>query len=469
MKVAILFLSLLAFQVVVQTRAAMHEYSTFKVNEQRNHFTELEGYVSDLGDPENPSVQEVGRITQLVKTANRNFRNSVRQPVPSNAPSVCETKSDRSIFVFGRCPDECLPFSTARFNACGSLIQFGCELVPCDGGMFTCRLREELTSDITVCPGDRVIFEDVELSSFQNVSFNIDLQAPPVRTDLYLLSDATGSMRRAIDTVQNKFTDLINVFGERENVAFGAGFYRDETELDNGFENSQQITLNRGAVRRAVDALIAEGGGDGDEANLIALYKVATDDSIGWRDGSRRILVYFGDWPGHEPTCAGTKKITRREVIDALKAKSITVIGVSFPPPGIDAAPRESFGSCHSRRAAGPGQASEIISETNGELVSRNDQARLVEAIETAVGSLSRTYAVDESDCVARIESVHTPSLPLTLESSESTTVTNMISLRDRVCATSGSFECRYKYTESGADLEDLEMEFVNIRGCPDY
>lgn len=385
-------------------------------------------------------------------------------------PSVCETRTKESIFVYGKCPDACLPFSTEKFIECGSLIQLGCTMKPCTSapGQFTCTLREDLTAGRVVCPGDKIVFDDVTIDTLQKVSYKIDLKAPPIRTDLYLLSDATGSMRTAVKTVKSKFLDLITVFGTRENVAFGSGYYRDESELSGGFKNEQAITVNTNLVRNAVNRLVAIGGGDGDEANLVALYQVATSPSIGWRDNSRRILVYFGDWPGHEPTCVGSKRLTRSEVISALKAKRITVIGVSFPPPGLDGAPsRYLNGSCDSAGSASIGQGTAITTSTMGTLESSTDQAKLISAISSAVRNLTSTFDVDESECKENIDSFHTPALPIILESNEAKTVTNTISLKDNVCDIVGPFECRYKYTESGADLRANAIEFVNIRGCP--
>lgn len=429
-------------------------------------------YSSRFSDPNELAENAMHKFRQLedrVLSGENNhfgYRAAVQSFGPTPTPSVCELRTKKSIFVYGKCPDVCLPHLKARFIECGSLIQFGCTMVACEGG-YRCTLRNDLTKGTVVCPGDKIIFEDVELNSFQNVSYKIDLRAPPVQTDLYFLSDVTGSMRRAIKVAKTKFQDLVRVFGQRENVAIGVGYYRDETELSGGFRNALPITENTDLVRDAVNTLTATGGGDGDEANLVALYKVATSPSIGWRSNSRKILVHFGDYPGHEPTCVGNMRLTRAEVSNALKAKNITVVAVSFSP-GLDRAPaRFSGGSCNSAGSAGSGQSTFISSFTMGNLVESGSQARLVAAIEHGIGKLSSTFDVDESECEEKIDSVHTPSLPLVLQSDENTTVTNRIVLKDTLCAVVGKFQCRYRYTESGADLKTNEIEIVKIRGCP--
>ncbi|CAN8063411.1 unnamed protein product [Agarophyton chilense] len=184
------------------------------------------------------------------------------------------------------------------------------------GTGFSCSLRKELSDEYLVCPGDMVVFDSAFIDSLQEVSFKLDLKVPPLKTDMYLLSDGTGSMRLAIGTAKERALDIMNVFGTRSNVRFGVGMFRDEKDLNHGFINQQPITNNKYLIRQAINAQSALGGGDADEANLVALYKIATDSSIGWREGSGRILLYFGDYPGHEPTCiSGDFRLDRHTVI----------------------------------------------------------------------------------------------------------------------------------------------------------
>src|SRR5207249_1219633 len=60
-----------------------------------------------------------------------------------------------------------------------------------------------------------------------------------------------------------------------------------------------------GAVAGAINAWQADGGGDTPEAQLFALDQVAQCPGTGWRPGAKRIIVWFGDAPGHEPVCPG--------------------------------------------------------------------------------------------------------------------------------------------------------------------
>lgn len=346
------------------------------------------------------------------------------------------------------------------------MIQFGCQMVPCPDkpGSYTCSLNPDAPKSRTICPGDKVIFDSVRIEKLNIVTYSIDLQANPLKTDLYILADATGSMRRALDTARRRAHGLLSVLAERPSVAFGIGQYRDEKELHNGFENLQSITGNRQKATSAIRKWVARGGRDRDEANLVALYKIATEGSIGWRNDSRRIVVYFGDWPGHEPTCYENMTITRDTVIRELNNKNITVIAVNFR--NLDAVPR-AFGCAANATKAKKGQASDIVEGTTGNIISSTQQTRLIELVRTAVRALPKTFAVDDSECQMDIKSVHEPSLPLEVMPGASTTVTNTMTLKPQVCDTKGKFACNLKYTEGGASMKDTTIEMVNVKGCP--
>lgn len=45
------------------------------------------------------------------------------------------------------------------------------------------------------------------------------------------------------------------------------------------------------SAQAAVDRNVAERGADRDEANLVALCKVAEDARIGWRGSSRKVVT----------------------------------------------------------------------------------------------------------------------------------------------------------------------------------
>src|SRR5947199_5518875 len=95
-------------------------------------------------------------------------------------------------------------------------------------------------------------------------------------------------------------------------IQSGVGNYRDFTDPV-PFKNQQAITANQAAVINAINGWSASGGDDLPEAGLYGLHEVVS--LAGWRAGSEKFIVWFGDAPGHEPICkavwSGPFDITR--------------------------------------------------------------------------------------------------------------------------------------------------------------
>lgn len=386
----------------------------------------------------------------------------------------CQKKKERSIFIYGRCPSVCKAFDpatiSADFVACSNLRSFGCKQKPCTvpGSPYgiACIFDESYTAGTEICPDDKIVFDGISINEDVEITYKIDLDAAPVQTDLYLLADNTGSMKKAIQIAKIKAADLTEVFGQRENVAFGIGRYKDEIELSGGFEHQVSLTENKAQAQAAIRNWEATGGGDAPEANLVALYKLATDSKIGWRPSARKFVVIFGDVPGHEPTCLGSTVVTRDVVAREFKKRGITVVGVDFGD--INGTTRSfPLSGCGGKKSAPAGQLKAITDATGGKIFESNDQLKLVQNIKDAIESLKRVYSVDESECEANIDSTHVPSFPLTLGPTVRQTVSNTIKMKPPICKFGTKFSCRYKYTESGAAISGgATIEFVNIRGC---
>lgn len=377
--------------------------------------------------------------------------------------------NSKGIFTYGRCPEVDQDFTTDFFVKCSGLLQFGCVIKPSAAapGKFSCSFDSTKVAADKICAGDEVVFDGIDIRKNDVVSYFLDLNAAPLKTDFYLLSDATGSMGGAIADVKKKFKLIIDQFKSDQgtDVAFGVGFYRDENDLSNGFKNAQPISTNLQLSTNAVNRLKARGGGDGPEANLVALYQVATSSEIKWRPNSRRIVVYFGDYPGHEPSCVGGKSLTRFNVATALKKEKITVVGVTFGAKLLDGSttPFKCGGS-----GAGKGQATHITTVTGGRLDTASSDSAVVETIRSALKNLKREYNVDESDCISTITSNFNPKSPWTVLPGDGTTVKHTMKLKERICDTgSKSFECKFKFSDFGGELPGTSMKFVNVKGCP--
>jgi hypothetical protein len=90
---------------------------------------------------------------------------------------------------------------------------------------------------------------------------------------------------------------IISELSSLGDVWFGAGNYGDTTDPVFTYRKDASLTSDTVAVTTGINSWSALSGGNFPEANLIALERVAGETA--WRDGSTRVIVTFGDAPGH--------------------------------------------------------------------------------------------------------------------------------------------------------------------------
>lgn len=203
-------------------------------------------------------------------------------------------------------------------------------------------------------------------------------EIPPL-PDIYFLADTTGSMGPAIANVQaNASAILADILAADATAQFGVGDYKDFPYDAYAFQSTAPIDGDAAALA-AIGGWAAGGGGDGPEGWLYALYKLATDPAIGWRDGSSKVVVIFGDAPAHDPVPAAATglvfDLNEANVTQALVNAGIRVIAVSlatadFYPAGLDDDPT-AFGGDYAAfygtvEDGTSGQASRIAGATGG-------------------------------------------------------------------------------------------------------
>jgi hypothetical protein len=179
----------------------------------------------------------------------------------------------------------------------------------------------------------------------ETITVRIPESRIPPKADVYLLADTTGSMAGIIGAVQAGIGAIVNdpAFAGFD-VAWGAGNYKD-FPLGPGFnpyafQHQLVPTLGVADVTAAVAAWTASDGSDTPEGQLFALQQVATDPAIGWRPDSKRIVVWFGDAPGHDPICSalsGVADVTEATATAALVVAGITLVAVSTDTGTVDA------------------------------------------------------------------------------------------------------------------------------------
>jgi hypothetical protein len=239
-----------------------------------------------------------------------------------------------------------------------------------------------------------------ELVLNQGDTFNetITVTVPPnvgvSKADIYILADRTGSMGDSLNAVKAGAINIVNSPAlSGLDVAFGVGNYEDfpQSASDPAFTHQlgpSKVTAN---ITNAINNWVLGFGGDGSEGQFFALTKLAEPPGgpIGWRTGSKRIIVWFGDWPGHDPICAAISgepaDITEASVTTRLKNEDITVIAISVVSgPGLDDDPKANAGDYTGPCGAPgglPGQATRIAAATGGAFASGIDPKDIVDTI----------------------------------------------------------------------------------------
>jgi uncharacterized repeat protein (TIGR01451 family) len=204
------------------------------------------------------------------------------------------------------------------------------------------------------------------LASGTSVTIKKTVHTPPIppNPDIVFLSDSSGSMEEALSNVTANATSIMNTVNSAQpagaTAEFAAADYKDgrpgpepegcETD-PYAFRLGQPLTTSLSSVQTAINNWSpASGGCDAEESQINALYQLATG-AVGFRSNSDRIVVWFGDAPGHNPDLGHTLS----EAIAALVAAHIRVIAVPVKTTeaGLDAT----------------GQATAVAEATGGEVL----------------------------------------------------------------------------------------------------
>jgi hypothetical protein len=245
------------------------------------------------------------------------------------------------------------------------------------------------------------------------------------KADVYLLADTTLSMHDIIGTVQAGIDTIVNGLPAGLDVAWGVGNYKDfpiPAPNPYAFQHQLSPTTNLTDVTTAVGTWSAADGSDIPEGQLYALTQIATDPAIGWRADSKRILVWFGDAPGHDPVCAAISgfgtDITEGTATNALVGAQLTVLAVSTVtgvPGALDADPTAgsfNYGLC--TVGGSPGQATNIAAATGGSHTTGVDPVTiintLISLISAAVQSINHLVLQPAGAIAPFVTSITPPS-----------------------------------------------------------
>ena len=194
------------------------------------------------------------------------------------------------------------------------------------------------------------------------------------KVDVFFLADTTGSMGAAIQSVRDGVAAIMAATSGLGDVAYAVGEYKDFGQVPPDpftYRLNQDITTSTAAVQTGINAWGASGGGDLPEGQLYGLDQVATTTS--WRLGSTRILIWFGDAPGHDP--AGPTGVTEAQATAALIANTIKVLALDL-------------GALNDS-----GQAQRIATATSGQYYNGVVVAQIVNVIQSAIITSFATYS----------------------------------------------------------------------------
>jgi hypothetical protein len=249
-----------------------------------------------------------------------------------------------------------------------------------------------LAAAVTVQPDTNVLTLNPGDTHDETITVTIPKNAGPTRADVYFLADTTGSMGGVLAAVQAGANNILTALsGLGLDLAFGVGNYKDFPPASPSPFTHQLSPTNVAAnVTAAIGTWSAIGGGDIPEGQFLALDRLAQPPggSMGWRPGAKRIVVWFGDAPGHDPICTGVSglgsAITEASLTTRLVSEQIVVLAISTANPGLEADPvpisTDYTGTCGAPGGSA-GQATRLAAATGGAFVTGINPGTIVDTI----------------------------------------------------------------------------------------
>lgn len=215
--------------------------------------------------------------------------------------------------------------------------------------------------DVIVPPIEQPPCVEVPTDPMATVTIDLSTDAELRRADVFFLIDTTRSMEREISEIRSRLRDRLApaIYAQIPDTNFGVGTVADfplapfGDAQDVPYQLMRQLTGDLAATQGAVDLIRLGNGGDAHEAQLEALYQVATgaglgsfiEPSLGCPNGGtggacfRRdafpVVLLFTDAPMHGGPATGEpysgitpRPHTYQETIDALRARNIRVLGL---------------------------------------------------------------------------------------------------------------------------------------------
>ncbi|MFN2520499.1 MAG: PxKF domain-containing protein, partial [Candidatus Limnocylindria bacterium] len=248
---------------------------------------------------------------------------------------------------------------------------------------------------------------------------------------------------------------------------FAAASYKDEPAIcprdPYDFRIEQALTSDPAAVQAAITPNAAANSGwqtvggqgcDLPEAQLNALWQLSQSDEIGnyaagFRTDSNRIIVWFGDASGHDPS--ENHSIT--QVINSLKAAGIRVVAVNLA-----SGEGTSLNQVPNASSTTAGQATTIANATGGVVKDSADSTQVSSAILAGLSDLPATVTpvVDGANCDPKITVAFAPTSQ-TVASGATADFTETVTLASS--ASTGTHTCQVYFQVNGRVVTTIQGE----------
>jgi len=280
----------------------------------------------------------------------------------------------------------------------------------------------------------------VASGSSVTITKTVHTPAIPPHVDILFLADTTGSMGPAIANVKsNASTILGNVRAAQPDSQFGAANYRDFNCTDPfAYQLNQSITANTADAINGINAWTIGNGCDTPEAQINALYTLATDPATGFRPDSTRIVVWFGDSNGHDPSGGHTLG----DAIAALVAAHIMVIAIPV---------NSGFGNGLDTG----GQATAVATATGGQVLPSATPSQVSSAILSGLSNLPVTVTPSPTCDPGLSASYDAPSKTVT--SGQDVTFTETLSVAPNA-PDGGVLHCNVDFLLNGASQPGFQQ-----------
>ena len=292
------------------------------------------------------------------------------------------------------------------------------------------------TYDASVNPGDTV-----------HVTKTVSTPEIPPKPDIVLVVDETGSMGPAIANVKSEMGSIVStVQGAQPQAQFAIASYKDVGDGAEFFQVETGLTGSQATAQTAIDSLSASGGGDTPEGQINALWEVGSGgNAIAFRPDSSRIVVWFGDASGHDPS-GGHSEADATASLTGVGAQVIAINVESGGADGLNAT----------------GQAQRIAAATSGTFFPSVTPGNVASTILAGLGNLPAEVTANVS-CATGLSIAFTPSLPQTVTSGSDVVLDEAITVA--ADAPQGStLTCTTTFLVNGAEAGPEFVQTVTIK-----